>query len=273
MISIIVPCYNQAQYLDECLESVLHQTYEDWECIIINDGSQDSTESIAKQWCERDDRFRYLYKENGGPSSARNRGIEMAKGEWILPLDADDKIGSKYLELAQKEFNKGYSIIYCKAELFGDEEGEWPLPDFSREMIAKVNIIFCTAFFKKQIWEEVGGYDDNMIYGIEDWDFWLSILKNENAKVYRIDEPLFFYRIKKQSRNTLLNQQERSRKMLKYIEKKHFDFFHKYLEKPYHELDREYEALKVEINKIYILKSYKQIQRFINFFKRLGFSK
>ena len=98
LISVIVPCYNQAQYLDECLQSVLDQTYTDWECIIVNDGSPDHTEEIAKKWVEKDARFRYLFKENGGLSSARNAGIEIAKGEWILPLDADDKIGNQYLE-------------------------------------------------------------------------------------------------------------------------------------------------------------------------------
>ncbi|WP_374360648.1 glycosyltransferase family 2 protein, partial [Cloacibacterium sp.] len=74
LISVVVPCYNQAQYLDECLQSVLNQTYQDWECIIVNDGSPDHTEEIAKNWVEKDTRFIYLSKENGGLSSARNAG-------------------------------------------------------------------------------------------------------------------------------------------------------------------------------------------------------
>ena len=118
LISVIVPCYNQAQYLDECLQSVLDQTYTDWECIIVNDGSPDHTEEIAKKWVEKDTRFIYLSKENGGLSSARNAGIEIAKGEWILPLDADDKIGNLYLELGEKEFDKDYTIVYCDAAFF-----------------------------------------------------------------------------------------------------------------------------------------------------------
>lgn len=76
LISIIVPCYKQAHYLGEALQSVLEQTYENWECIIINDGSPDNTEIVAKKWIEKDVRFRYLYKENGGLSSARNAGIK-----------------------------------------------------------------------------------------------------------------------------------------------------------------------------------------------------
>lgn len=113
-ISVVVPCYNQAQYLDECLQSVLNQTYQDWECIIVNDGSPDNTEDVAKSWAEKDTRFIYLSKENGGLSSARNAGIEIAKGEWILPLDADDKIGERYLELAEKEFENDFVEIISK---------------------------------------------------------------------------------------------------------------------------------------------------------------
>jgi glycosyltransferase involved in cell wall biosynthesis len=74
-ISVIVPCYNQAIYLDECLQSVLDQTHENWECIIVNDGSTDHTEETAKKWTEKDARFIYIYKKNGGLSSARNAGL------------------------------------------------------------------------------------------------------------------------------------------------------------------------------------------------------
>ena len=76
-ISVIVPCYNQAQYLDECLNSVLEQTYKDWECIIVNDGSPDNTEEVAKEWVKKDSRFKYFYKNNGGVNSARNSGLKL----------------------------------------------------------------------------------------------------------------------------------------------------------------------------------------------------
>ena len=102
LISVIVPCYNQAQYLDECLQSVLDQTYQNWECIIVNDGSPDHTEEVANKWLEKDPRFRYIDKENGGLSSARNAGLKEAKGEWIQFLDCDDKINTISFELLTK---------------------------------------------------------------------------------------------------------------------------------------------------------------------------
>ncbi len=227
LISVIVPCYNQAQYLDECLQSVLDQTYTDWECIIVNDGSPDNTEDVAKKWVEKDARFRYLFKENGGLSSARNAGIEIAKGEWTLPLDADDKIGERYLELAEKEFEKDYTVIYCEAELFGNEIGKWHLPEFSLENLAKKNCIFCSAFYKKEDWKKVNGYDINMIYGLEDYEFWISLLKNKNT-VKKLPQTLFYYRVKENSMLTSLKS-ERINKMFNHISKKHTDFFLEYL--------------------------------------------
>ncbi len=98
LVSIIVPCNNQAQYLEESLQSILDQTYIHWECIIVNDGIPDHTETVARKWEAKDSRFIYLHKENGGVSSARSLGIEKAKSEFILTLDADDKHEASFLE-------------------------------------------------------------------------------------------------------------------------------------------------------------------------------
>src|SRR5687767_11553356 len=92
LISVIVPCYNHAIFLDDALQSVYRQTYAHWECLIIDDGSLDDTERIALQWSKKDKRFKYFYKQNGGLSSARNRGLDEAVGENIQFLDADDLI-------------------------------------------------------------------------------------------------------------------------------------------------------------------------------------
>ena len=83
MFSIVTPLYNKAAYIQKTIQSVLKQTMADFEMIIVNDGSPDSTEEVAKKWVERDERFKYLKKDNGGLSSARNAGIDNAKGEWI----------------------------------------------------------------------------------------------------------------------------------------------------------------------------------------------
>ena len=224
-ISIIVPCYNQAQYLDECLQSVLDQTFLDWECIIVNDGSTDNTAEISKNWLKKDKRFKYIFQENSGLSATRNKGIENAIGEFILPLDADDKISSEYCRLAIEEFsiNKDLKVVYCQAEKFGLETGEWVLGNFSLESLAKFNLIFCSAIYRKIEWQKVGGYDIKMIYGLEDWEFWIAILKN-GGEVKRLTDVGFYYRIKQVSMVTSLNDEKR-KFSFEYLSVKHADFF------------------------------------------------
>ncbi|MCV9931255.1 glycosyltransferase family 2 protein [Flavobacterium sp. LS1R47] len=227
-VSIIVPCYNQAQYLEEALQSVLCQTYDNWECIIVNDGSPDNTEEIIEKWCKKDGRFKNIYQKNGGLSSARNLGISVAIGEVILPLDADDKIGLNYVSLAIEAFEKNSSlkVVYCKAEKFGEEIGEWKLPSFSLFNLSRNNLIFCSAFFKKEDWKSVGGYDISMKHGWEDWEFWIAILKN-GGTVKRLEEVDFYYRIKKTSMLQSMNRKNEI-DILNYLSVKHVDFFVKY---------------------------------------------
>ena len=126
-ISLIIPCYNQSAFLVECLESVAQQTFTDWECILINDGSTDNTEEICKKWVEKDERFHYFKKENGGVSSARNFGIEKSTGIYILPLDGDDKIAENYLKLASEKLENGFDVVYCLAKYFGERNENFDL--------------------------------------------------------------------------------------------------------------------------------------------------
>src|SRR5690606_23196835 len=141
----------------------------------------------------------------------------------------DDRISSSYLNLAWKEFEKGYKLIYCKAKLFGSVDEEWILKDYSLVNLANHNIIFCTSFFKKQTWENIGRYDENLKLGLEDWDFWISLLKS-GGSVYRIPEICFFYRVKENSMAMSLNNSSKKDYTLKYIYKKHSDFFIENLE-------------------------------------------
>lgn len=230
-VSIIVPCYNQSQYLEECLKSVINQTFKNWECIVVNDGGNDDTEKITLNWADQDKRFKYVYKENGGLSSARNAGIKDALGELILPLDADDIINSKYVELAVKEFNKNenIAILYCKAEKFGQVNGEWLLPEFSMTSFLVYNCIFCSGFFRKEDWEKVGGYDENMKYGLEDWEFWINLLKQTQKEVLCVDYVGFRYRVKENSMVKELGKSyEKKYEMLNYIYSKHLELYNDY---------------------------------------------
>ncbi|WP_318643158.1 glycosyltransferase family 2 protein [Flavobacterium ardleyense] len=252
-VSVVVPCYNQAQYLDEALQSVLDQTYTDWECIIVNDGSPDNTAEVAQKWVEKDFRFKYIHQENAGLSAARNAGIELAQGEFILPLDSDDKIGKDYLRFSVEVFQKDAEIkvVYCKARKFGSVDMDWDLPPFDIDELFVDNMIFCSAFFKKEDWLSVGGYDINMREGLEDWEFWISLLK-DGAKVHQLERVEFYYRIKNNSMILSISKVDKM-KLKQYIMVKHSEFYIQ------------------SINKLYIKYRYlkKRSNRNISLFERL----
>lgn len=215
LVSIIVPCYNQGDFLADALDSVLAQEYTSWECIIVNDGSTDNSEEIALSYTKKDPRFHYLSHPNSGVSYSRNRGISECLGELILPLDGDDKISKNYLSLAVSHFikNPDTKLVYCKARLFGRHNMVWNLPEYNYTQLLFDNMIFCSALFRKKDFMETAGFDVDMDKGLEDWEFWLRFLKPTDI-VYRIPEICFFYRIKKSSRNTDINKHEQNLKAL-----------------------------------------------------------
>lgn len=196
----------QAEFLAETLDSVLSQTYPNWECIIVNDGSPDNTEEVALGYEQKDSRFKYFYKVNGGLADARNFGIKHSKGEYVLPLDSDDKIDSTYIEKALNVFdhNPETKLVYCQAELFGIETGLWDLPKYNYQQLLRYNHIFCSCVYRRKDYDKTKGYNTNMTYGYEDWDFLISLLSPTDL-VYQIEEPLFFYRTKEVSMITKLS--------------------------------------------------------------------
>lgn len=200
LVSVIVPCYNQVDYLAETLDSVLSQTYQNWECIIINDGSTDNSEQIAQTYCNKDSRIHYYNQDNQGLSMARNNGIRHCHGEYIIPIDADDTIYPEYIALAVAVLDErsDIKIVYCRAEFFGSRTGEWKLQAFSLQTLLANNCIFCSAMYRRKDYDATIGYNPNMRGGFEDWDFWLSILE-QGGTAYQIPKILFRYRKKEQS--------------------------------------------------------------------------
>lgn len=195
IISIIVPCYNQAKYMRDALDSVINSTLKEWECVIVNDGSQDETLSIAKEYEQKDNRFLVVNISNGGLANARNVGIRNSHGKYILPLDSDDKIGEKYLEYAVNylETHSDTKLVYCLCHFFDDINGFRKLPDYSYQTILWQNVFFPACVYRRSDYDKTTGYNPNMKHGHEDWDFWLSLL-SPNDKVYRIPDVQFYYR-------------------------------------------------------------------------------
>lgn len=230
MISVIMPCYNQAQYMADALQCLIDQDYPHWECIMVSDGSPDNTEEVAMYWMEKDNRFKYFYKDNSGVCDTRNYAVKHATGEYIVPLDGDDKLGPYYFSHAIETFKKDPEVrlIYSDTILFGDRNEEIINPPFVFENMLTENQIHNSAIFRKDDFMASGGYNPNMVYGIEDWDFYLSLLK-PTYKVVKLDAFHYYYRIKAESRSVGVNtHKERNDAMLLQMFKNHVPLFLEY---------------------------------------------
>ncbi len=225
-VSIIMPCYNDGQYILEAIQSVREQTYTNWELIIIDDNSDDSdTVNIINSI--HDPQILVLHSDHLRPAGARNYGIEHATGKYILPVDSDDTIDKTYIEKAVNviESSPDTGIVYCKADLFGEKSGPWDLPEYSFKSMLLDNIVFVTALFYREDWEKVGGFSTTMVAGMEDYDFWLSIMEL-GRKIYQIPEVLFHYRIKPVSRTTTFqNNCEQVQDTYRQMYRNHADFY------------------------------------------------
>lgn len=206
-VSIVIPCYNYGKYLSEAIESALTQTIL-CEVIVVNDGSTDNTLQIAQNYT-----VRIVDKENGGLASARNAGIKIANGDYICCLDADDILDKHFIE---ETLDKNDIVGVTQVE-FGDSNNTWKPPHKNPtfENFKNYNCINCSSLFRKEIWDNIGGYDENMPYqGYEDWDFWLRATK-EGYNVTVIDKPLFFYR--KHGNSMITDTVKNHNKLLEYM--------------------------------------------------------
>ena len=192
LISVIIPCYNQSHYLPEALGSVLMQTHLKWECIIVNDGSTDDTERVALEWIKKDERFKYVKKENGGLSSARNAGLKVATGEYIQLLDADDLLEVDKLThqmMCFRENEDKVDVMVSGYRFFYDSDAQRELKIFGPnnflpevaidrsdkkdilKLFARSNPMVVSApLYRYNVFQRVGNFDENL-GALEDWDF------------------------------------------------------------------------------------------------------
>jgi glycosyltransferase involved in cell wall biosynthesis len=217
LVSIIVPCYNQAIYLDECLESALNQTYREWECIIVNDGSTDATEQIALKYCEFDSRFIYKKKINGGLSSARNLGLKFSQGKFLQFLDCDDILMPEKLEiqinnipLNLKSDNLFLSIcdyyIGRDSNILNLSNHEnrtfFKSNDYLKELIldweSSLSIPCHSFLFSAQIFKDNGIRFDETLLNHEDFECWIRIFSLK-LHVIQIKDKLVVYRLNPKS--------------------------------------------------------------------------
>lgn len=200
LVSVVVPVYNSEKYIVEALDSILASDYANIEVVCVDDGSKDSSLEILKNYASKDNRVRVYSQSNAGACAARNYAISLSRGELILPVDSDNKITSTFISRAVNVMisDVDVKVVAPRAMYFGDKTGEWILPQFSLNLLARKNIIDTCAMFRKSDWTRVGGYC-NEIKTREDWAFWISILK-DGGKVVRLPEIEFFYRVRATSK-------------------------------------------------------------------------
>ncbi len=227
-VSIIIPTYNGGATMPETLASALGQTYEEKEIIIVDDGSTDTAYTHYLEGLAVDERVVHLlHGEHRGPSASRNLGVDKSEGKYILLLDDDDTIESDYVQkaVAILEGNGKADVVYSLADRFGVVEELWNLPPFAPETMLVDNVVFISALFDKKLWQEAGGFDESMTKGLEDYDFWLSLMER-GARFYRIPEVLFHCRVKVQSHNlSSANSEEKMVANYQYLYEKHKSLF------------------------------------------------
>ncbi|MFC1850867.1 glycosyltransferase, partial [candidate division CSSED10-310 bacterium] len=202
LVSVIIPCYNYGAFIEQTIDSVLHQTIQDFEIIVVDDGSNDP-ETVRKLQHLRKSKTTVLHQENQKLPRARNNGIKQTQGKYICCLDADDLLYPTYLEkcLAKLE-SENLDVCYSWLQSFGDHQRGWKTEEFDIEILIRRNCVPVAAIFKREMWQKVGGYNEKMIEGYEDWDFWISIAK-AGGRGGKIDEYLFLYRI---HRGSMINK-------------------------------------------------------------------
>lgn len=225
-VSVVIPCYNDKEFINETVESILNQTFRDFNVIIVDDGSNIDTKEVLKKI--NHPKVSILEQKNGGLSNARNNGFKKASGKYILSIDSDDTLDVSFLEKAiiildEKE---NVSAVSSFCNIF---EGNYKLiSKHTPKGGGLKNFLFDNnstsfALIRKSSWEKIGGYDEKMINGFEDWEFWISMTKN-GGYVHIIEEFLFNYRYKSisMSKDSKKNHREKN---IAYIYKKHKDIY------------------------------------------------
>jgi len=271
LISIIIPCYNHGRLIDEAIQSVeLYPDKNTYEIIIINDGS---TDDYTNQHLDelKNKGYHVVFQENQGLGKTRNNGISLARGKYILPLDADNKIRPEYISKAIEVLEKtsSISVVYSDRQLFGNSMKLVKVGEFDLLKILEENYIDACAIFRKTMWEAIGGYDENMpAQGLEDWDFWLAVAE-KNGKFYYLPEPLFFYRVIDDSMLHQLNAGPHLNKVIDYIYKKHALFLRNSFVNTTHEMKAKINDLQGDLDVILRSRSYKICEILIKPFRMI----
>ena len=209
-VSVMIPYYNCKEYIVETIQSVLSQSHQNFEIIIVDDGSDPEHADYLREFLADKPAIRYTVQNNQGVAAARNHAARLAGGKYFLFLDSDDLILPDYIEkcVTVLENNPDCKLVYPLAEYFDAQEGLWNLPDYDGlESLLKGNRIPIISMHRAEDFVSLGGFDENLTTH-EDWDLWIRLLSN-GGTVIRIPEVLFRYR-KRRDGSSLINRLEQN---------------------------------------------------------------
>lgn len=215
LISIIIPTYNRAHLIGETLDSILVQTYPNWECIVVDDGSTDTTADVMREYIKKDNRFQYHQRPINkikGPNSCRNYGFEMSNGEYIKWFDSDDVMLPYLLEKQVLSFAKNVEMSVCKLSYF-DFERRVPIKEniiSSKNLIEDYLIGNVTFYISGPLWKRIFLEKQNQLFdesltNLDDWDFNLRMLYQKPSITYN-NEVLILYRVHADSLSQEINK-------------------------------------------------------------------
>ena len=230
MVSVIIPVYNAAAFVRQTVQSVLASTHADLEVVCIDDGSTDTSLQVLHELAREDSRVRVLTQPNGGVCRARNAAIAASKGEYILPLDADDLLMPRFIAQAVEVLRTQPEVkaVAPTAEFFGERTGLWHLPPFDLRTEAHRNILACCALYRRADFDRTDGYCADII-AREDWDFWISML-HDGGRVVRLPEVGLRYRYARGSKRD--RDRRLKRHVIRVLNRRHPAFFEHWLGGP-----------------------------------------
>ena len=223
LVTVVFPCYNAHQYLGVALDSVFAQTYQKIEIVIVNDGSTDS--ETSEFLSSLNSSVNVVHQENKGLPSARNRGFTEAQGEFVLPLDCDDWLEPSAIEQLLKAVKvEGESVFAFPQMILEDQGAGTTIKHYNGfEQLFLNQLPYC-LLLPKNAWEKIGGYDESMRQGYEDWEFNIRLITN-GWRAVTVSKPLFHYRIAESG--MLLSTSGRQHcELWKTIRKKHSEIYH-----------------------------------------------
>lgn len=223
IISVVVTSFNDGAFILEAINSIVSSDFSNFEIIIIDDASTDN-HTVQQLNLLREAGFQVHVKaSNKGVSDSRNMGIQLAKGKYILPLDADDRILPSYLGKAVRALDEGCDVVYCNTQRFGDDQAVLRFHGFSIQKLLAANFITSCSAYRKETWTKTGGYD-TAAPNLEDWEFWIAVAKT-GAVFHHLDEVLFEYRSRQGSRNSDCVNASKRHAAISYICSKHADLY------------------------------------------------